>query len=108
MYTSVYVLPATSSHLTLLQYTYIHTNIYTDVYVHVCIYVLPATSSHLTLLEYTHKHTKHIYIYVHIYTCPTSKLLPLAPANSSHLYGVATMSRLLQIAGLFCRILYVL
>ena len=54
---------------------------------------------------YIHIHVcKHVAIFIQTPCHPSSKHVPIHIQTCSHPYWVATISRLLKIIGLFCRI----
>jgi len=76
-------------------YIYIHTYTYAYIYKYTYIYIYIQIHIHTRI--YTHMHMKicmYIHIHIHIY---------LPKARSLCEYGVATISRLLEIVGLFCK-----
>ena len=86
------------------------------IYIYICIYLKPRKihkSAHTTLTQNTLKHTgtdpkTHFLFHTHTSTCSSEAIRKSANTVTkldalSH-YRVATISRLLKIIGLFCRI----
>jgi len=91
-------------------YFYLHAYLYPYIHIHISIYLAIGVSY------------MHISIYTHIYVCPnwaewtyesgkvfcnwseSHKFLYLIRLMDRNVYGVASISRLLKITGLFCRI----
>jgi len=71
--------------------------IYVYIYIHIYIYTYICTHTYVHINIYICT-----YIYIHLYLYDVSKYIRIC--LHTYTYGVATISRLLRIMGLFCRI----
>jgi len=94
-----------TSHLYSYIYIYIHTHVYT--YTHISICIWSVKSCHVNVLscqECTHHVNMKSHIYSYIYIHESWHTFERVTSNTSHSsYGLATISRLLENIGLFCK-----
>jgi len=89
----------TATNCNTLQHTATHCNWYIENLkaLYVCRYVWIYVYIYIYIYDYVYIYTKYIYIHIYIY------IYVYALQSRSIWYGVATISRLLKIIGLFCK-----